>query len=80
MTTLLGVLALLTFVLALVGHVLLVRALAPRSARGRLVLGALFPPLAVLDGLAGRARREATIVAAVIVAHALVVLISALVR
>ncbi len=80
MATLLGVLALLTVIGALVAHVMLVRALSRRTSRGRLVLAAVFPPLAMLDGFAGRARREAGILGGVVLLHALLVVVVASMR
>lgn len=75
MSNLVGVLALLTLVGALVAHGLLVRALARRLGRGRIALDALLPPLAILDGLTSGARREALIAIAAVVLHGVVVVV-----
>lgn len=71
-----GVLALLTLLTSITAHVFLVRALAPRLTRGRMVLGACLPPLAVLDGLGGAARREAITAVSAFVLHAVVVVLA----
>lgn len=76
MANVLGVLALLTLVTSLAAHVLLVRALVPKLSRGRVVLGAALPPLAVLDGLGGQARREAITALAAFGLHAVVVVVA----
>ena len=79
----LGVLALMTLLVALGAHVVLVRALAqrlrrlePRPPIARVVLAALFPPLAVLDGLGGGARRQAQALVAAALVHAVVVAVA----
>lgn len=79
LANLFGVLALLTLVTSLVAHAFLVRALSSRLTRGRLVLGAFLPPLAVLDGLGGAARREAVTAVSAFALHALVVVLARLV-
>ncbi|CAN5258992.1 hypothetical protein BH09MYX1_BH09MYX1_55800 [soil metagenome] len=78
MHNLFGVLALVTLAAAVVFHVLLVRALVSRVGKSRLVADAVFPPLALLDGHATGAKREALFAALAIAAHAIAILVARL--
>lgn len=76
MANVLGVLTLLTLVLAIAAHVALVRTLARVLPRGRIVLGSLLPPLALLDGFNGAARRQAWTALVAISIHGVSVLVA----
>jgi hypothetical protein len=78
METLVGILALVTFIATIAAHVVLVCALSRQlgRGRGRIVLDAFLPPLAVLDGLTSGARREATLLLASILLHATTVIVA----